>query len=86
MREFTADPRHFRTNGRRFVVSSLLDWFGADFESSGLHAGDYLLRYTPPSRPDYARLKRLLEGRRAVDLRSHPLVQFEYDWSINSAD
>lgn len=86
MREFTADPRHFRTNGRRVVVSSLLDWFGDDFEKSGLHAGDFLLRYMPPSRPDYARLKRFFEGRRAVDLRSHPLVQFEYDWSINSTN
>ncbi len=85
MRDFTASPVHFREEKGRFVVSSLLDWFGPDFDSAGLPAGDFLLRYMPQDRPDFAALKQLLAGRTATQLKARKEVTFAYHWAVNRA-
>lgn len=85
MRDFTASPSHFRRSGEAFVLSSLLDWFGTDFDAAGLPAGDYLLRFMPPERPHYALWRGLLQGRTSAALKAHPAVRFAYDWSVNAA-
>ena len=82
-REFVASPRHFRTDGDRVVLTSLLDWYGDDFDRPGQPAGDFLLATMPRSRPGYARLAEILGGRTAAELRAHPKVAFEYDWTVN---
>ena len=86
MRDFTASPHHFRVEGQQFILSSLLDWFAADFDATGQPAGDWLLAYMPPGRSHYARLRALLHGRTAAALRTHPDVAFAYDWRVNAAE
>ncbi|GIV61782.1 MAG: DUF547 domain-containing protein [Rhodothermaceae bacterium] len=85
MRDFVNDPKHFRREGSTFLLSALLDWFGSDFEATGQPAGDYLLAFMSPDRPDYAALQGLFEGRSGADLRNHPNVRFVYDWTVNKA-
>ncbi|QXD14728.1 DUF547 domain-containing protein [Rhodocaloribacter litoris] len=85
MRDFTNDPKHFRREGDGFVLSALLDWFGSDFDATGRPAGDYLLSFMSPDRPDYAAFKALLAGRSAAAIRSRPDVRFVYDWTVNRA-
>ena len=90
MRDFTASPRHFRVTGGQIVLSSLLDWFGGDFDTHA-PAGEYLLRFMPTSRPGYVELRALLAGRNAEALRAQtraprgPKVVFDYDWTVNRA-
>lgn len=90
MRDFVNDPRHFRVAQEhveegRFVVSSLVDWYGDDFDAAGRPAGDYLAAYLSPSRPGFEALRGLLRGRTAAALRRHPGVRFAYDWTVNRA-
>ena len=84
-RAFVASPAHLRVEGDRVILSSILDWYGGDFDRPGLAAGDYLLRAMPPSRPGYARLRAVLAGRTAGQIRAHPAVTFAYDWRVNRA-
>lgn len=86
MKAFADSPRHFRADGRTYVVSSLLDWFGADFDATGAPAGDFLLRFMSPSRPGYKALQALLKGRNAAALKTRPDVVFAYDWTVNRAN
>jgi len=85
MRDFAAGSAHFRADGDGLVLSSLLDWYGADFDTSGIPAGDLLLRYMPPSRPGYAALKKTLAGQSSAALKTMANVRFEYLWTVNRA-
>ncbi|MFT4604427.1 MAG: hypothetical protein ACI9W4_001158 [Rhodothermales bacterium] len=84
MREFVNSPRHFRVEDGRLVASRLLDWFGEDFDRAGKPAGDFLLDYLDPNRPDAAEMRGLLEGRTAKEL-ARDGAKFEYDWTVNRA-
>ncbi len=86
MADFVNRPRHFRVEGDGFVLSALLDWFGSDFDSQGMPAGDFLLGFMSPERPDYDRLKGLFEGRTAAGIKAQPNVRFEYLWKVNRAE
>ncbi len=86
LRDFAGSPTHFRTEGDRLVLSSLLDWYGPDFDRPDLPAGDFILQHMPPSRPGYAALKKALTGRSSADLKALPNVQFEYLWTVNRAE
>ncbi len=86
MADFVNRPRHFRVEGDGFVLSALLDWFGSDFDSQGMPAGDFLLGFMSPGRPDYDRLKGLFEGRSAAEIKAQPNVRFEYLWKVNRAE
>lgn len=85
MRDFTASPEHFRAVDGGFVLSSLLDWYGADFDRAGEPAGDYLLSFMPEGRLHYGALRKLLRGRSAAEIKAHPDVAFAYDWAVNDA-
>lgn len=85
MRTFVNDPRHFTVDDGRLVASSLLKWFGDDFDRAGMPAGDFLLGYMDADRPDYAELRRLLAGRTAGQLADDG-AKFRYDWTVNRAN
>jgi hypothetical protein len=82
MRDFANSSTHLRADGSQRVLSSLLDWFGADFDSRG-KAGDFLLGYMNTSRPGYTTLKTLLQGRTAAQIKAQPGVRYEYLWTVN---
>ncbi|MFQ5571109.1 MAG: DUF547 domain-containing protein [Rhodothermales bacterium] len=85
MRDFAGSPAHLRVEGSRVILSSLLDWYGSDFDEAGLPAGEFLLRYMPETRPDYDALKQALGGRRADAIKARPNVRFDYAWEVNRA-
>jgi hypothetical protein len=85
MRDFVNSPHHFRFEGDTAVLSSLLDWFGSDFDSTGVPAGDYLLGFLDADRPDADRLRRLFAGRSAAEIKAQPNVRFAYEWELNTA-
>ncbi len=85
MRAFVDGPEHFSVEDGGLVASSLLDWYGDDFDASGIPAGDFLLGYMSPGRPDYESLLGLLEGKSARDLKDAG-ADFHYDWTVNRAD
>lgn len=85
MRDFVNSPRHFRFEGDTAVLSSLLDWFGSDFDRTGLPAGDHLLGFMDADRPDADGLRRLFAGRSAAEIKAQPNVRFAYDWALNAS-
>lgn len=75
---FAASPRAARLDGRQLVLSSLFDWFAADFEAGGRTVGDVLLAAGAPGS-----LRSRLAGKSAADLRRDRAVRFAYDWTVN---
>lgn len=91
MREFVNSPAHFRVSGNVIVVSSLLQWYGTDFDATGRKAGDYLLGFMSPNRPDYATFAALFRGQDGRKLSAlggfnGKTVRYEYNWQVNRAD
>lgn len=82
---FVDSPRHLRVEGDGFVLSSILDWFGADFDAGGVPMGDRLLRAMDPERPGYDALRSFLAGKTSAEIRADPRVAFAYDWTVNRA-
>lgn len=80
-RAFLASPRAARRDGRRLVLSSLFDWFASDIEAQG-RLGDVLLR-DMVGRRDLDRIRPILAGKGATDLRRDRRVRFAYDWTVN---
>ena len=68
--------------GGAVVLSSIFDWFAADFETSRRPLGD-VLAAAFRGRPDAARLRRALAGKTAAELRADRGVRFAYDWTVN---
>ncbi len=85
MRDFVNGSQHFRVEGETVVLSSLLDWFAADWDATGQPAGDYLLGYLDADRPGASTLRGLFEGRFAAEIKAQPSVRFEYRWDLNAA-
>ena len=85
--DFANDARFADVDGNTVAFTTLLDWFGEDFDASGQPAGDFFLAAMSPSRPGYATIRPILEGRDAVALRTHvfatPGLSFVYDWTVN---
>lgn len=84
MRAFANGARHFRVEDGDVVVSSLLDWFSSDWDLYA-PAGDYLVQFMAPSRPDYDALLAFLSGKDADAIRRGPRTRYEYDWTVNRA-
>lgn len=92
MRDFVNSPQHFRVEADQFVLSSLLDWFGPDFDAA-LPAGDFLLKYMSPERPNYLALRDFLQGKTSAQIRQHGSetkagqkgLTYEYNWPVNAA-
>lgn len=83
---FMRQPRHVRIDRDQSVIylSSILDWFGADFtgwlrasgatpEGRDLSIVDYLILYLPDDAAGYLRAHRQVE-----------IVFVDYDWSLNA--
>ena len=85
MGDFVNSRHHFRVEGETAVLSSLLDWFGSDFDAAGKPAGDYLLGFMDDTRPDAAQLRSLFEGRTAAEIKAQPNVRYAYRWDLNTA-
>jgi hypothetical protein len=77
------DPAHFRVENGTLVASSLIDWFGSDFDQDQ-PAGDLLLAYMAQRRPDYAQLRTLLAGNTSADLKAAG-TRYAYDWTVHRA-
>ena len=82
--EFVDSKAHVAAlRGGGLRLSSLLDWFGADFERGGVPLGDRLLAAMSRSRPAYATLRQRLAGKTAAELRRDSATRFRYDWTVN---
>ena len=77
---FAASPRAARLEGRTLVVSSLFDWFAADFEAGGRTVGDVILSAAGGRQNG---LRGRLVGESAADLRRDRRARFAYDWTVN---
>lgn len=84
MREYVNSTAHFRKEGDALVLSSLLDWFGADFDTLE-PAGSYLMRYLDSNRPNAEAFQQLFSERSIDQIKAVPNVQFAYDWTVNKA-
>lgn len=90
MRDFVNSAQHFKVQGNTVTLSSILDWFGSDFDTRNAVAGDYLLRFMSNRRANYALFAELLRGKNAAQIKATRTVQgknirFAYDWTINRA-
>ena len=85
MRDFAGSTVHFRAERDTVVLSSILKWYGSDFDTAGIPAGDFILRYMPRSHPDYDVLREALAGRTSRELRDARNVSFSYRWAVNRA-
>ena len=83
MKVFVNSDQHIHFDGNKLVLSSLLDWFGEDWDSTGIPAGDYLLKYMDPSRSEYDKVEKLLAGKSSTDLKNSSNITFEYLWFVN---
>ena len=81
MGEWLASSRFARWDGRTLVLSSLVDWFGGDWETRTVPLGDALLASMP--RPRASALRQRLVGKTHLELRADPRVRFAYDWTVN---
>lgn len=79
-RSFVASPRAVRLDGDRLVLSSIFDWFSADFEAGDRRLGDVLAASLGSGRPE---VRQRLAGRSADALRRDRGVRFAYDWTVN---
>ncbi len=84
---FVNSNKFATVTGAELVMTSLVDWFGEDFDSTGIPAGDYLLIKMDPGRPGYGTLLTVLEGNNASEIRAiiaaETNFRFEYDWTVN---
>jgi len=85
MHDFANSTRHFRVDHEAAVLSSLLDWYGIDFDTPEEPAGDFILRYMSELHPAYNTLKNVLANRTSAELRVLDNIRFEYVWDINAA-
>ena len=91
MKWWVVSERFIRDKGGLLVLSSLVDWFGADFDGPTGKAGDFLaeasaLAWGPCGVSDGVdhRIKPL-QGLTAAQIKALPNVRFEYDWAVARA-
>lgn len=82
-RAMVDSDRHVGLRDGRLALSSLFDWFAADFEQGGARVGDRILGAMTPARA--ATYRSRLAGRSAAALRRDRTVAFVYDWTVNRA-
>ena len=69
-REYINSPRGVAVTSRGLVVSSIYDWFEADFGGSRQAVIDHLLKYA--------------DDDLAAKIRANPKIRrYQYDWSLN---
>lgn len=85
MREWTGSTRFARASGGTVTLSSLVDWYGADWETRQRPLGDALLAAMPSNRRDAAAIRSALRGKTRAQLKQARTVRFAYDWTVNRA-
>ena len=68
--QFLTHPRAVRVSGQELVLTSLFDWYGADFADNRSELFDYLSDFVSEDIIDL--------------LIDEPAVKYEYDWNLNS--
>lgn len=69
-RDYINSPRGITVTDRGITVSSIYDWFEADFGGTKQGVIDHLLRYADPDL--------------AAKIRANPKIRgYDYDWSLN---
>ena len=68
--QFLTHPRAVRASGQELVLTSLFDWYGADFADNRSELFDYLSDFVSEDIIDL--------------LVDEPTVKYEYDWNLNS--
>ncbi len=84
METFVNSPQHFTKESGAWQFSSLLDWFGPDFDSTGKPAGDFLVGYLA-SHSMAEGLRTAIAGKSSAELKTIEGVTFHYDWTVNRA-
>ncbi|OZC03220.1 DUF547 domain-containing protein [Rubricoccus marinus] len=85
MREWTGSSRFATASGGTVTLSSLADWYGADWETRQRPLGDALLAAMPANRRDAAAIRSALRGKTRAQLKAARDVRFAYDWTVNRA-
>lgn len=89
MDEFVNSFRFVEVLGPELILSSIVDWYGEDFDSEDQAAGDYLLSFLEPATIGYETIQKLLGGHSAGEIRQMVLensdYRFDYDWTVNRA-
>lgn len=83
MGEWLGSSRFAERRGRTLVLSSLIDWFGTDWETSRTPLGDALLASLPAGRPHADLLRQRLAGKTLQEIRADSRIRFAYDWTVN---
>lgn len=93
MAAFVNGAQHFRLDKQKneWVITSLVQWFGTDFDLAEKKGGDFLLGFMSTNRPDYAAWKRLLSNKDGKTLAGLTVfegkkVRFVYNWQPNRGD
>ena len=74
---FANSPKHFRIENGRLVVSSLMKWYGKDFDKLGGVIAFLSSLTDPEKRPDADEIDAKLQTDFPVN------VDFPYDWTLN---
>lgn len=86
-RAFVNSNKFAQVTGAELVMTSIVDWFGEDFDSQETTAGDYFLSEMEPSRPGFGQLQSVLQGNDAAAIRQiigeETTFRFAYDWTVN---
>ncbi len=87
---FANSAKLANTDGVALNISSLIDWFGEDFDASGVPVGDYFLAAMSTSRPGYDTIRTVFEGNDTAAIRvivvGEQQFNFVYDWTVNRAN
>ncbi len=67
--DFLSHSRAVRVTEGTVILSSLFDWYGADFADSQVEFFDYISDFVDPEIADF--------------LLDEPAVKYEYDWKLN---
>lgn len=88
--EFADSPKLANVDGASLTISSLIDWFGEDFDGTGIPVGDYFLAVMSASRPGFGTIQSVFEGNDAAGIRAvvagEQQFSFAYDWTVNRAN
>lgn len=67
--QFLSHPRAVRVTEDAVILSSLFDWYGADFADGQVEFFDYISDFVDPDIAEF--------------LLDEPAVKYEYDWKLN---
>jgi hypothetical protein len=88
MREFVNSSKFARIEGNQLKISSLVQWFGSDFDANNQKAGDFLFKYVNSNHPLKSVLSQWLRSKdgRSIGATTQigtKAVVYEYLWTVN---